>query len=852
MSHSLTYAPLNQNNHSTEWEENHSKNRPKEDPSRYNAIFSDDEDEGPVPQANLSSRWPHHRGKASHVDLALSSSAYHIHQADNALSTLKHAIIDDGWKKALKHKSGVMVYMKNNGCGGDKTPIFKGEAIIYGFSPQSIFYVIGMRKLWDEQYEDGNLVENLNDTTSLTYESMKPTTTSKSRDLALVEKIECAQNGSILFACTSVETPRIPKVHGKTRASIKLQGWMLEPISFSESPPATKVTFVIQENMKGWVPGFAKKSLARRPLVIARIAEYLERKAERMRSQSAPLNYDQRPSVVNPVLLHPSNTSSLSILQAHSPQTTLKKHISFAEKDITYTPLPNPSREDDNDSIHQSSSSGSHTVTPDAQRISSLQQPIASPTASPPPNTKTHLYPAHRHSVQKLESLEILKRLTDSTALWNIMKQPTENNPSTHYSLDRKLLNSHHNPHAKKGVSHENEAATPFIRVDSTISGGWTPEQLCSMVHCFGARKKWDASFGDGKIVERFSQKDYLVHYSHTSHLPMAQVDLAVISTIETDPVSGTVYTAACSVVDPQIPPNTSQIRASSDIYGWVFRPSFDPQGKISKVDVSFVYHIDFRHHVPAPVLQDWVQLSLLSVEQMQQYLIHHGCPPFIRRVAGKVVSEAFDALSNQYEVIIIAKHEPSNAYQARKKALSKQKQLWCTDIRFHELMFPYGLDIQVEPNEMTRVQLTTKGTCLRLFTTDQAMDGKHISLTVSPLEKSHDAYAYRYNGELFPSAASKPMTTSAVDTTDQLKQTNKEIQPVELETQEKQYQEVIEKPIQIPKGYLLVPENPSGKNNMVIITDELSFNGQQLSIMILGMVLCYYMGKLTSCHCSV
>jgi hypothetical protein len=29
------------------------------------------------------------------------------------------------------------------------------------------------------RYEDGNLVENLNDTTSLTYEVMKPTATSK-------------------------------------------------------------------------------------------------------------------------------------------------------------------------------------------------------------------------------------------------------------------------------------------------------------------------------------------------------------------------------------------------------------------------------------------------------------------------------------------------------------------------------------------------------------------------------------------------------------------------------------------------------------------------------------------------
>lgn len=49
--------------------------------------------------------------------------------------------------------------------------------------------------------------------------------------------------------------------------------------------PATRVTYVIQENLKGWVPGFAKKSLARRPLVIALINDYLLRKAERARIQ---------------------------------------------------------------------------------------------------------------------------------------------------------------------------------------------------------------------------------------------------------------------------------------------------------------------------------------------------------------------------------------------------------------------------------------------------------------------------------------------------------------------------------------------------------------------------------------
>ena len=63
-----------------------------------------------------------------------------------------------------------------------------------------------------------------------------------------------------------------------------MQGWVLQPIHHGTTP-ATRVMYVIQENMKGWVPGFAKKSLARRPLAIALVNEYLQKKAERMRVQ---------------------------------------------------------------------------------------------------------------------------------------------------------------------------------------------------------------------------------------------------------------------------------------------------------------------------------------------------------------------------------------------------------------------------------------------------------------------------------------------------------------------------------------------------------------------------------------
>ncbi|KAL7323244.1 hypothetical protein PS15p_211175 [Mucor circinelloides] len=1000
----LPQQPYNQEDLANEWEEAyHNKsnsllkrstvksNTTSNTFNHYNAIFSDDdEDDLPPQQHGLTSRWFHTQQQnhssastipssnatmsAGYIDPVLSSSTYHIHQADNALLTLKHVILEDGWKKALKHKSGVMVHMKNGIHKGDRTPIFKGEAVIQGFSPQAIFYVIGMRKLWDEQYEDGNLVENLNDTTSLTYEVMKPTATSKSRDLALVEKIECTQNGAIVFACTSVETPRIPKINGRTRVNTKLQGWVLEPLHGGPHP-ATKVIFVVQENMKGWVPGFAKKTLARRPLVIAKVAEYLERKTERMRSQqtnksgllqSINSGHSRRPSVMSShlpqqtqQLRHFNSTNKLrqqqqqaaaapehlhhsTILVAPTQQqqqqqptpiivpapqpssigSNNKKHISFAEHDITYTANQPPQ--------NTASIENSPTTT----------NPYKNVLPVPAKNNATgrHLYPSHRHPIQKVESIQLLKKLTFSLDNWNLTKELDDG--SKHYMLNARLLSDddeEENMLQMKKSSKSNARKVPFIRADGIIQGGWTAEQLCSVIHCFGARKIWDPSFEGGQSIERFSQKEYLVQWYLGSMLPIASVDLSAITSIETDPITGTVYTATTSVTDKQVPPDEvgHRIRAYTDLYGWVFRPKFDKHGRTVQVAVSFVCNMDFKYALPQHVLQTWMDTSLQSITHMHHYLTQYGCPPYIRRVAGKVVQEGFDALTNNYQIIFIAKHQPSNSYRARKQ--NQNSSLWCTDIRFHRTMFPHGLDIKIMPENIARVQISPKEQkSIKVFTTDESIDGKQVTFTLTPLYHSEAAHytTYKYNGELFTqqqpqaildsssksdgdtTASSEPNTPSPATTkfvnskqiivdgesslsststagasgstpaagasmTDTasvvaeavVKVVEKEIvkkhdasttspaitvtkveiekilkkEDMETKTEEEEKQEdALPIPLKVPKGYLLVPEHQN--NNIIIITDELSFNGQQISVIFLAMVICYYMGKFTSC----
>ncbi|RIA88476.1 hypothetical protein C1645_774746 [Glomus cerebriforme] len=74
--------------------------------------------------------------------------AYYIKQAEKALEKLKIIVKESGWKKAISVKN-TTVYSKTGIGENDKVPIFMSEHIIENFTPQSVFAVIGMRKLWD-------------------------------------------------------------------------------------------------------------------------------------------------------------------------------------------------------------------------------------------------------------------------------------------------------------------------------------------------------------------------------------------------------------------------------------------------------------------------------------------------------------------------------------------------------------------------------------------------------------------------------------------------------------------------------------------------------------------------------
>ncbi|KAL0085231.1 hypothetical protein J3Q64DRAFT_1699516 [Phycomyces blakesleeanus] len=861
--------------------------------SDFNAIFSDDEDDSPGLPPHQGKRtdsgnslpYPHPALSSGYSDTPLSSSSYYIHQADTALATLKQVVREDGWKKALKHKSGVVVHMKSGVFKGDKAPIFKGESIIQGFSPQSVFYVIGLRRLWDEQYEDGNLVDNLNDTTSLTYEVNKPTSSSKARDLSLVERIECTSTGAIIFACTSVETPRIPRIQGRTRTQIKLQGWILEPVHFS-SQPATKVTYIIQESMKGWVPGFAKKSLARRPLVIALVNDYLQKKAERARAQKRSSSsflgnisqYNQRPSVMNPTLdpmsidqnkngiRRPSGQSSGSrngSRQAPSPtpsqkpilvgsgntldQSVVKRHIKFADNDLTY------------------SSDSPSATSLDSERPSVDSVPRR-PLPDPPkpmglrPMPSRHLYPSHRHVSKRSDSVALLKRLSSHSLDEWTLKDNTDG-VST-YQLTR------------------NVDEISFIRADYTIQGKWTAEQLCSVIHCYGARHVWDEFFGNGHIVERFSQKEYLVHW-FLKNKEIAE-DISAITSIDTDVTSGAVYTATTSVLDTQVPEDGSgkYKRVHMHLYGWKFLPHVNERGRTQSVTVTLVYSTNAAALLNSPI----DTYPRTCVRNACNYIEQKGFPPYIRRVAGKVIEEVFVSDTKVYKICYIAKHEPSSSYRARK---GNTPGTWCTEIRFHNSMYPDGVQIQAEPANETRVELVKETSVVKIYTTQPTIEGKNVTITIRPTAPvityaaSIDEYdmAKEVQETEVASTEKIPERPALLDSFNNEKCTIKSnddqqkdmsspaplthpLHPLQIaeqspnppgayiEPKSTSYftslnTDITSASLRVPKGYMLVPEHQN--NNIIIITDELSFNGQQLAVVFIAMVLCYYIGKFAS-----
>lgn len=105
---------------------------------------------------------------------------------------------------------------------------------------------------------------------------------------------------------------------------MQLQAWVIKQLH--TQPISTKVTFITQESIKGWIPGLTKKSLARKPLIIASIDHYLKKKADRLKLQQQQQQQQQIPSIQIQ-----ESTTTLSI--NNNTTTSLIPSISISKYD---------------------------------------------------------------------------------------------------------------------------------------------------------------------------------------------------------------------------------------------------------------------------------------------------------------------------------------------------------------------------------------------------------------------------------------------------------------------------------------------------------------------------------------
>lgn len=256
----------------------------------------------------------------------------------------------------------------------------------------------------------------------------------------------------------------------------------------------------------------------------------------------------------------------------------------------------------------------------------------------------------------------------------------------------------------------------------------------------------------DGHVVERFSQKEYLVYMEMKSLFPIQSRDFSVLTCIESNVTTGGIYVASTSVNDELIPPVAHHMRGSLITYGWALEPLRSTQHRLIGVKATFIAHLDMAGVTPLPSAISRLLTTELPacIDRVQSYLRQNGCPPYIRRVAGKITLETFDDKEKEYEIQFIAKHAPS-ARQYRSKNTSMLQSMWCTDLRTHPSMYPFGYSVQTMPVAGIRVEMREDMMGLRVYTERNELDARTVKVVIRQ-HLEHNAGAkptFYWNGVL-------------------------------------------------------------------------------------------------------
>ncbi|KAI8593252.1 hypothetical protein BDZ88DRAFT_391166, partial [Geranomyces variabilis] len=516
-----------------------------------------------------------------------------IDAAEAALRSLSDVAAEqENWKPVLTHRTGAVVYRTNKVPKG-QIAVFKGVAVIHGFTPDAIFPLIKNRQLWDNWYLDGHVVDHVNENISLSYMVMKPQT-ALTRDLALVDRTAFSPStGTIAYASTSVDTAKIPKHPGRVRALLKLNGWVLEPqIAADGRSLGTKISYYIQTDVGGMLPGsVVKRYLARRALVVVGVEDYLRKHGAPPPSGEADSAFLRRATMlINPndeSYMHygSDRTSSFNGSKRGTLMSDASAPVARAATATTPAKTERPA-----------------PMVRAATTIASA--PAAPAPAGPLPVVPRPTYVPHRHTESGVKALKYLKTLTTSDA-WK-----------------------HHSDQHGVSISTIDEPGStmPIVRGDATFPAEFSVDDVISVIRCNGARKIWDARFEHGETVEWLNPNELVFKSQQKGQFPVSGRDFAGLQVTIFDARSATTYVVATSVVDALAPVDPKRVRAELTVAGWIVKPA--PEGGVA---VTYVVKVDPRGSIPGAIVKAVSIQTPLCVAEVLKYLRANGAPPAVK-----------------------------------------------------------------------------------------------------------------------------------------------------------------------------------------------------------------------------
>eukprot|EP00811_Abedinium_folium_P030678 NODE_4931_length_1830_cov_4.429830.p1 GENE.NODE_4931_length_1830_cov_4.429830~~NODE_4931_length_1830_cov_4.429830.p1 ORF type:complete len:498 (+),score=110.10 NODE_4931_length_1830_cov_4.429830:90-1583(+) len=203
--------------------------------------------------------------------------------AQAAVDKLEAELQQGGWR-SVATTNDVEIFRKDGAIQR-----IKGEGTIPAEVPliRTALLDVALQKSFDPLCKEARVVANIDETTRVVYlrhqtgKLMLKTV----RDFCVVARHKTLDDGTFLYAATSVEHPKCPVQTDTVRGDVKCSGWVVKPTNDAN---VAKTYYLAQVDLRGGISKKLSDMVARRePLIIHNLREFLIKSRGRGNARAA-------------------------------------------------------------------------------------------------------------------------------------------------------------------------------------------------------------------------------------------------------------------------------------------------------------------------------------------------------------------------------------------------------------------------------------------------------------------------------------------------------------------------------------------------------------------------------------